>query len=90
MTPPVVGRPPVGGARYLPGMDDLDPIVFEWLDGFADRLGVAAPTRAEIASLLELAGVAARSSARQAAPIACWLTAKAGLDPADAVALATG
>jgi hypothetical protein len=49
---------------------------------------VGAPSRGEMAALLDLAGVAARASARQAAPIACWLVAKAGVDPADAIAVA--
>jgi hypothetical protein len=69
-------------------MDDVEPVVFEWVEEFAQRLGVDAPSRGEMAALLDLAGVAARASARQAAPIACWLAAKAGVDPADAIAVA--
>ena len=41
-----------------------------------------------MAAVLELASVAAHSSERRAAPIACWLAALAGRDPAEARALA--
>ena len=60
----------------------------EWIEAFAARLGVAAPDEATRALLLELAGVAAHASERQAAPIACWLAARAGVDPERALALA--
>jgi hypothetical protein len=59
-----------------------------WLTAFADELGVDGPSEEEIDRLLALAGVAAHASERIAAPIACWLTARAGIDPADALALA--
>jgi hypothetical protein len=49
----------------------------EWLEAYADRLGVAAPGNAEFTAVLDLAGVAAHGSERVAAPIACWLAAKA-------------
>lgn len=61
------------------------PVVTAWLHAFASELGVAPPTDAEIDELLALAGVAARSSARQAAPVACWLAARAGTTPAAAL-----
>ena len=38
--------------------------------------------------VLDLAGIAAHSSERIAAPIACWLIGRAGLDPEDALNLA--
>lgn len=60
----------------------------EWIEAFATRIGVDAPDEAVRARLLELAGVAAHASERQAAPIACWLAARAGLDPERALALA--
>ena len=37
-----------------------------------------------------LAGVAAHASQRQAAPVACWLAARAGVEPARAHEIATG
>jgi hypothetical protein len=60
----------------------------EWLEQFATALGRPAPTGAEMTAVLELASVAAHASERRAAPIACWLSALAGVDPADALRLA--
>lgn len=59
-----------------------------WLATYAEELGVDAPTEEEIDRLLALAGIAAHSSERIAAPIACWLAARAGTDPVDALAVA--
>ncbi|MDQ2649488.1 MAG: DUF6457 domain-containing protein [Actinomycetota bacterium] len=59
-----------------------------WLAAFAEQLGVLAPDAATIETLLDLAGVAAHASARQAAPIACWLVGQAGLSPDEALAKA--
>lgn len=60
----------------------------EWLAAYADQLGTAAPTTDEFKTLLDLAGEAAHSSERVAAPVACWLAAKAGVEPGEAVRLA--
>jgi hypothetical protein len=60
----------------------------EWLTSFAEAAGVPVPNDREIETLLELAGQAAHTSERTAAPITCWIAAKAGLSPADALALA--
>ena len=60
----------------------------EWLAAFADRLGTAPPTAEEFKTLLDLAGEAAHSSERVAAPVACWLAAKAGVEPGEAIRLA--
>jgi hypothetical protein len=60
----------------------------EWLGAFAARLGVDPPDDATVDALLDLAGVAAHASERTAAPVACWLTAHAGLSPADALDIA--
>lgn len=59
----------------------------EWLAGFATEIGVSPPTQEEADMLLELAGVAAHASERAAAPLTCWLAARAGLDPAAALAV---
>ena len=59
-----------------------------WIEAFADRLGTVAPDKERVDAILRLAAVAARGSARQAAPIACWLGAAAGLDPDEAEVLA--
>ncbi len=58
----------------------------DWLARFATEIGTTPPTREELDALLELAAVAAHSSARQAAPITCWLAGRAGIDPRDALA----
>lgn len=60
----------------------------EWLAAFATAAGTEAPSAAEIDALLELAGAAAHASERTAAPVTCWIAARAGLSPADALALA--
>jgi hypothetical protein len=60
----------------------------EWIAAFAEKLGTEPPTAEEFKSLLDLAGVAAHSSERVAAPVACWVTAKAGRDPEQALGLA--
>jgi uncharacterized protein DUF6457 len=58
----------------------------DWLAGFSAEIGTIPPTREELDTLLELARIAARASERTAAPIACWLVGRAGLDPRDALA----
>jgi hypothetical protein len=60
----------------------------DWLAAYADKLGVEAPTKEELKAVLDLAGEAAHSSERIAAPVACWLAAKAGVDLPEAMALA--
>ena len=60
----------------------------EWITAFAERLGIPAPDQATIDTLLELASVAAHSSERLAAPLACNLVGAAGIDPAEALAIA--
>ena len=60
----------------------------QWLAVFADRLGIGAPTAAEFDDLLALAAVAAHASHRTAAPVACWLAARAGVAPGEAVTVA--
>jgi hypothetical protein len=56
-----------------------------WVTAFAAALGVEAPDEREIETLLALAGHAAHSSERWAAPLACWVVARAGVDPATAL-----
>jgi len=51
----------------------------DWIAAFADALGVPAPEQATIDTLLDMAGVAAHSSERIAAPIACYLLGAAGV-----------
>ncbi|HEX4866513.1 MAG TPA: DUF6457 domain-containing protein [Acidimicrobiales bacterium] len=68
--------------------DDTTPSGAEWIEAFARQIGLEAPDVAAIDTLLELAGVAAHASQRTAAPIACYLVGRAGITPADALAIA--
>jgi hypothetical protein len=52
----------------------------EWIAAFALELGVEPPTAAQSDQLLKLASIAAHSSERPAAPLACWLAGTAGVD----------
>ena len=69
-------------------MSDVSMQAVNWLERFAAAVGVPAPSADDIETLLDLAGQAARSSHRQAAPVACWLAAQAGLPAAEALHIA--
>jgi hypothetical protein len=60
----------------------------EWLSAYADKLGTDPPTQTEIDDALAVASVAAHASQRSAAPLACWMAAKAGVSLDQALALA--
>jgi hypothetical protein len=60
----------------------------EWIAAYAAAVGVPPPAGDEIDQLLRLAGVAAHASERTAAPITCWIAARADIAPAAALALA--
>jgi len=66
------------------------PTGAEWVRAFASHLGVDPPDETAMEQLLDLAGVAAHASERLAAPLACYLVGRAGLEPADALELARG
>jgi hypothetical protein len=51
----------------------------EWIADFSRRVGVNAPTPEEVEAILDLAAVAAHSSERTAAPVACWVGGRTGL-----------
>lgn len=55
----------------------------EWIADFAREAGVRGPSVQEIRELLELAGTAAHSSERTAAPLACWIAGCSGLSLAE-------
>jgi Domain of unknown function (DUF6457) len=59
-----------------------------WLATYAERLGTEPPTADEIRTILDLAAAAAHSSERIAAPVACWLSAKAGRSLEDSLRIA--
>ena len=69
-------------------MSDIDPSAVAWLGRYAELLGVQAPRPSDVDIVLALAGEAAHRSHRQAAPVACWLAATAGLSPQQACDLA--
>jgi hypothetical protein len=60
----------------------------EWIEAYAERVGTEPPTSEEWSTLLDLAGVAAHASERVAAPVSCWVAARAAIDPEQALAAA--
>jgi hypothetical protein len=50
----------------------------EWTEAFARELGLSPPDREQIGAILKLAGTAAHSSERTAAPVAAWLAGVSG------------
>jgi uncharacterized protein DUF6457 len=62
----------------------MAPTAEEWIASFAEALGRPAPSDEDFQAVLELASVAAHSSERKAAPVACWLAALAGTPPREA------
>ena len=64
----------------------------EWIDAFTTELGAEPPSDDEITRILDLAGVAAHSSERIAAPVACWVGGRTGasLDDLEAAAKRVG
>ncbi|MFZ0090262.1 MAG: DUF6457 domain-containing protein [Solirubrobacteraceae bacterium] len=60
----------------------------DWLAAYAAKLGIPAPTQDELKAVLDLAGEAAHGSQRIAAPVACWLAARAGVELDEAMRLA--
>lgn len=71
--------------RFASMPADETPSAPDWIAAFAARLGTEPPDQQTIDQLLELAGVAAHSSERVAAPIACWLVGRAHVSPAAAL-----
>ena len=63
----------------------VDPTALRWIERYASALGLPMPTEEEVEALLGLAGHAAHASQRQAAPVACWLAARAGVSTAEAL-----
>ena len=60
----------------------------EWIDAYAERLGTDPPSADEFEAILDLAAEAAHASERVAAPVACWLSAKAGRSLPESLELA--
>jgi hypothetical protein len=60
----------------------------EWIAAYAEQLGTEPPTAEELKAILDLAAEAAHASERIAAPVACWLSAKAGRTLEESLTLA--
>ena len=60
----------------------------EWIAAYARALGTDPPSTEEFRLLLDLAGEAAHSSERVAAPVACWVAARSGRELDEALSLA--
>ena len=60
----------------------------EWVAAYSEKLGVDPPSDDEFGAILDLAAEAAHSSERVAAPVACWLAARAGRSLEESIALA--
>lgn len=75
-----------GGTRARGSVDAVDART--WINRFAAELGVDGPDEALFEALLDLAGTAAHASERMAAPVACYLLGRAGVDVATGAAAA--
>ncbi len=60
----------------------------EWIAAYAEKLGTTPPSPQEFGVLLDVAGIAAHASERVAAPASCWVAARAGVSPEQALAAA--
>ena len=60
----------------------------EWVQAFCERIGVEPPSPEEADELLQLAAIAAHSSERPAAPLACWAAGRSGRPAAELQAIA--
>ena len=60
----------------------------EWVERFAEEVGVTAPSEAEFDDVLRLAAAAAHGSERKAAPVATWLAGRTGRPMAELADLA--
>ena len=60
----------------------------EFLEAFAAQVGVPTPTPQEFDALLEVASIAAHSSERLAAPLACWMGGASGMPATQLLAAA--
>jgi hypothetical protein len=59
-----------------------------WLDQYTTALGLEPITDDDVETLLALAGVAAHASERTAAPVSCYLAARAAVPLVDALGAA--
>jgi hypothetical protein len=50
----------------------------QWIEAFAQMIGLPTPGQDEVDAILELAATAAHASERTAAPVAAWLAGTSG------------
>jgi hypothetical protein len=50
----------------------------QWIEAFAQEIGLSPPGQDQVDAILELAATAAHSSERTAAPVAAWLAGASG------------
>lgn len=50
----------------------------QWIEAFAQEIGLTPPGQDKVDAILELAATAAHSSERTAAPVAAWLAGRSG------------
>jgi hypothetical protein len=50
----------------------------QWIEAFAQAIGLSSPGQDEVDAILKLAATAAHSSERTAAPVAAWLAGASG------------
>jgi hypothetical protein len=62
----------------------------DWIASFAEAIEAEPPDREQVGRLLKLAAVAAHSSERIAAPIACWVAGSSGKPLAELERVAEG
>lgn len=60
----------------------------QWISMLAASLEIESPTQRETDELLALAALAAHSSERTAAPVACWLAGRSGRSASEVLAMA--
>jgi len=60
----------------------------DWLAAYAERLGTTPPSTEEFKTILDVAAEAAHASERVAAPAACWVAARAGVELEEALRVA--
>jgi hypothetical protein len=62
----------------------------EWIVIFSTAIGAEPPPPEEVEKMLDLAAEAAHNSERKAAPVACWIAGRAGVDLEEARDIAAG
>lgn len=60
----------------------------EWVQRYAEEIGLENPSEEEFEAVLKLAAAAAHGSERQAAPVASWLAGKTGRPVAELAEIA--